>query len=494
MRTSSACIVLSWVLLSATASAQKVVILEFDGDSSHKLRRQVEGAVKKAGDVDIVAIAKYKEAAAKKKLKGGEAMTPAAVARVAKELGIDAAVEGAVGSSFAVRILDGSGQELWSKELAIKKGLLSDDFAKKLAKAIAAAAQTSKKEPAAAVTEAAPKPDAPKAEAVETAPELDLTLRTSDSAMNPRQPIREEPAEPANEPHDSDLDDEVNRPSVHVRPKVIRLVLGGTTTWRSYCARPGVTSCAEFDAMTEHRAGDPVNFVSEAPYLGVQLSGELFPLAIFKNNVPWFLHGVGLVGSVRYGSSPTTVHKETAAGPGPETVTQSVEVGWSAGLVYRYFYAFSVTGEKVPGYIGVRGDYRSYRFTIDAASQLNIPGAFRSFPAAGLDVSFPLVRYLKIEASGSYFFSPKPGPDEIYGYGDVTHPSGGGVGFGYTFEGGLAGDLWGPFGYQARVAVTAYKDRFYGVGHKWVEPCTDKCGGAAEETYVSISWGVTAAF
>jgi|CXWL01.1.fsa_nt_gi hypothetical protein len=494
MRTSSACLVLCVALFSASASAQKVVILEFDGDNGHKLRKQVESAVKTAGEVEVVSIVKYKDAAAKKKLKGGEAMTPAAVARLAKELNIDAAVEGAVGSSFAVRILDGAGQELWSKELAIKKGLLSDEFAKKLAKAIAAAAQTTQKEP---VAVAPVKPDAPKADAgapENTTPELDLTLRTPDSAMNPRRPI-EEPTDPVVEPHDKDLDDEVNKPVTRRGPSVVRLWLAGSTTWRSYCARPGVTNCAEYDVkpMAERPAGTIVNFTAQAPYLGGQLSGELFPLALLRRPSV-FLQGLGITGSVNFGSSATVVRKETAAGPGPETTAQSVELGWSAGLSYRYYYAFGIGPEKSAGYIGLRGDLRNHRFTVDSAGESEVPGTFRLFPSVGLDVSFPLLRYLRLEASGSYFINPAPGPDEIYGYGDATHPTGGGVGAGFSFEGGIAGDIWGPIGYQGRVRMSSYKDRFYGKGNKWLVCDERQCGGAAEETYVIITWGVTAAF
>lgn len=245
--------------------------------------------------------------------------------------------------------------------------------------------------------------------------------------------------------------------------------------------------------MAERPSGTIVNFTAQAPYLGGQLSGELFPLALLKRVSP-FVQGIGITGSLNFGSSATVVRKETAAGPGPETTAQSVELGWSAGLAYRYYYAFGLGPEKSNGYVGLRADFRNHRFTVDAEGESEVPGTFRLFPSVGLDVSFPLMRYLRLEASGSYFVNPAPGPDEIYGYGDANHPTGGGVGAGFTAEGGIAGDIWGPIGYQGRVRVSSYKDRFYGKGNKWTV-CDDKqCGGAAEETYVIIMWGLTAAF
>ena len=53
-------------LLSLPAFAQKVVILELDGDTKDKLRAQVEAAVREAGAVELIPLKEYKAAAAKK--------------------------------------------------------------------------------------------------------------------------------------------------------------------------------------------------------------------------------------------------------------------------------------------------------------------------------------------------------------------------------------------------------------------------------------------
>ena len=69
------------VLLATPGFAQKVVILELDGDPQGKLRAQIEAAVKAAAVVDLIPLKNFKDAAAKKKLKGAAAMTPVGVAR-----------------------------------------------------------------------------------------------------------------------------------------------------------------------------------------------------------------------------------------------------------------------------------------------------------------------------------------------------------------------------------------------------------------------------
>src|SRR5688572_15140117 len=98
-------LVFALVLLAASpVLAQRVVILEIEGDKGNKLRNQVETALKKADTVEVVSLDKYKAAASKKKLKGPSAMTPAALSRVAKGLKIDAGVGGELGKKFEVQI------------------------------------------------------------------------------------------------------------------------------------------------------------------------------------------------------------------------------------------------------------------------------------------------------------------------------------------------------------------------------------------------------
>ena len=118
-----------------------------------------------------------------------------------------------------------------------------------------------------------------------------------------------------------------------------------------------------------------------------------------------------------------------------------------------------------------------------------LPGGFRVYPQVGADVQLPINlipnmgKYFKLEGGFTWFFSPRPGPDEILGYGDPTGTNGGATGVGFGFSGGLTGDLWGPLGYALRITHNRYNDQFFGEGKKWTTCDMTQCGGVATETY-----------
>src|SRR5215831_194783 len=99
------------LLCSGLASAQRVVVLDFSGDRQGKVRTQVERQLRSSG-LHVVSLRQYKAAATKKKLKGAQARTPAAVAQVSKALKLDGVVMGTAGKSLSVRVVDSSGHQL----------------------------------------------------------------------------------------------------------------------------------------------------------------------------------------------------------------------------------------------------------------------------------------------------------------------------------------------------------------------------------------------
>ncbi|MHB8873430.1 MAG: hypothetical protein ACYC8T_07055 [Myxococcaceae bacterium] len=501
------------LLLALPAFAQKVVVLDFEGDRREKLRSQVEGALKKAEVVDVLPLARYKEAAARRKLKGASAMTPAAVGKLARGLGLDAAVEGALGDTFFVRILDSSGQELWSKDLPLKGGLISADHAKKLAKAVAAAAKSAGagKAEAAEAAEAAEERGGGSAEvAVEVdAPTIRSSPRKDENAMPEIDLTASGPGPGSGEgggeggqtasggydatdpERDSDLDAEGRRPKVFVGPKWVNVTLSGSTVWRAYCSRPGVASCREYDAKdaTVRPKGDTVDFSPQVPYAGVALTLEGFPMA----KLAFPANGAGLALSYARGWSLTNVRVQTPSGETPEKQVVSVDDAFGIFGLYRYFFSYGDKRSPLVGYAGVRAGYELRSFEVDPDANVPLPGSHRAYPSFGLDVSVPLATLVKIEASVSYFLNPKAGSDEIAGYGNPSAFEGGATGRGLSIEAGLAGNIWGPLGYSVRFKLVSYGDQFYGLGQKW--PCDDaQCGGAAEETYSGLTWGVSAAF
>jgi hypothetical protein len=119
----------------------------------------------------------------------------------------------------------------------------------------------------------------------------------------------------------------------------------------------------------------------------------------------------------------------------------------------------------------------------------------RFYPAVGLDLSVPLMRAVRIEGMGQFFFTPTPGVAlggdstgayvaEVRDYGQSVSS------LGWAAELGLAGDIWGPVGYSARFRLERYVDRFSGQGTRrgWIT------GGIAEDTFSSIVVGATASW
>lgn len=473
-------------LLSSTAAlAQKVVVLELDGDAQNKLRTQIENAVKLAGVVELVPLKTYRDAATKRKLRGAAAMTPVGVARVSRLIPLDAAVGGEVTeSTYNVVIYDRAGQELWTKSLAVKRGLLSEDFAAKLARAIAAAAEQG----AARATTPAPTEETP----VEETP-----VSTSEPEVVPT-------PTPEPEMRDEDL---YGGPKKKAAPRLpvplVRVWLAGTTTWRSQCLRPGVTNCKEYDLAQVQPTGITIDFTATVPYLGVALNADVFPLAFLDNLV---LQGFGVLIGFQYGQSQTRIVEETPQGQGPDKIVKSDDLGLALQLAWRYHFKAGY-GESLPvgwvqpvGWVGLRGGLQSRSFLIDATAGTSLPSSDRvyptglGFPVIGLDASVPIAKYFRIEAGLSYFFNPRTAPEQIVGYGNLNDTTGGATATGWALEGGFAGDLWGPLGYILRVRHFAFADRYYGQGQKWTV-CNDlQCGGAGEESLTSIIWGVTATF
>lgn len=486
-------IVLLALLFGLPAQAQKVVILEIDGDQGNKLRAQIEAAVKRAGVVDTLSLQSYKDAAARRRLRGAAAFTPAGVARTAKRLRFDAAVAGEIASgTYKVLIWDRLGSQLWTKDLPLKRGLLSEDLVSKLARAIAAAAAQGAAQPSAnaAVEEGGPDEGA-----------IDLT-----PSAEPRTPVehREDPD------RDADLD---NKPAAQVAvpgPPILRGWLAGMTIWRSQCLRPGVKSCREYDVAAIKPPGIVIDFSSRAtdnfvppPYWGFLVNAELFPLGGFRSKpIHRFFNGVGLLASVSFGQSVTRIVEATAQGQGEPKKVNSVDLGYSFQLAYRVHLAMGYGTPQPAAFVGLRAGLLSRNFNIDPSAGSSLPSSQRTyptgfgFPVVGLDVSVPIAPFLRFDLGGSLFINPRTSAEQIIGYGNLQDPTGGAQATGGSFDAGASGELIGPLGWILRFRYTAFADRYSGQGQKWTTPCTESqaCGGAGEETFTQILWGLTGSF
>ncbi len=465
------------LLCSSLASAQRVVVLEFAGDKQDKLRAQIERQLRRSG-LQIVSLRQYKAAAAKRKLKRAKARTPAAVGELARILRLDAAVMGEAGKSLTVRVIDSSGQQLSSSRFSLRRGLLVPSQARRVAEAIAAS--ISARTPAAPA--AGPAPHQPPVERKEEpVPPAQTSEERSEAELDRARREREEMAEAHTVPPPQRAEPvarvEAARPPLG--PTVFTAQVTGTTTWRSYCSRPGFSSCAQYNAADpgQRPPGDTVDFKAEVPYVGFSLAAELFPFAESAS----LLRGLGLLAGYERGFSLTNVRVITSAGDSSDRRVYAADQAITALVAFRYFFSIGFS-EKLSGHAGVRGGFGTRRFDVDSNAQAPLPGSHRNYPVIGVEGSAPLWRFLRVEGSANYFISPKPIASEVADYGSGASARG------WSGEIGLAGAVWGPLGYLVRLRYARYKDQFTGSGAKW------QSGGAAEESYLGMYWGASAHF
>jgi hypothetical protein len=530
----SSVLALLLVLLSQGALAQKrgakprVVVLDFESDRRDTLRNQVEAALKKTKQVELVTLKRYLAVAGQAGLKGGEARTPEGIAQVAPTLELDAIVTGKGGRTLAVRVLGTNGQELWTKDVKLQRGKMPASDARRLAAGIATTAATppvveppatppaepatppvtppppeATAQPATPPPATQPPPATPPATGTTPGP----TSPTAEAAPPAETaPIPRLPSEPIVEPMPIDpeahtsteaFDEYASRAELEAQdryryPPFVRLFLGGTITGRTYCARPGVDACATFDSLAEEeRIGDTIDFSPGVPYLGLSGQLEVLPLARLNNR---FIRGLGVAATYQGGYSETRVKVTTETGETPTRTVVATDMQLSAMLLYRYYFNMGTDSRPRLGYAGLRGGVLSREFDVDEDARAPLTGSHRLHPSAGLEFSIPLRRWLRIEGGGQLYLGPRAGQSlfedegalelEVRELGETVS------GAGFSTELGVGGDFWGPLGYSLRFRYTSVKDTFTGAGSKfgWEQ------GGVAQEQHADIVFGLTATY
>ncbi|REG37543.1 hypothetical protein ATI61_101529 [Archangium gephyra] len=540
---------LALMLTSQSARAERVAVSALEGDKNNKLRAQVTGLLRKTRKVKVLPPAAWAMAAAKQKLRGPASVDPRVVARLAPKLKVDAVLTGSAGrtySTFSARLLDEEGQEVWTGEFVLQRGLLPRYEARKFTDAVIAAVLASNQpeteapppepEPSESVATPAPAPQpAPAVEPPASEPEPHAVGQGEPKAVEPARPMESTPAPAPGSPSApraeatppaprpvlvpeskpvpawEELDEESHTYLTELEgsgggfpeeggsasdggrlPPRVKVLLGAAVTWRRYCARPGVTSCSEYDALLpEQQTGDIADFTSNAPYAGLAVEAEVFPLT----HSPTLLRGVGLTLGYQRSFARTTVQVSTPIGETPEREVYATDTAYGAMLAWRYFFDLGTQATPLWGHAGVRLGALGREFDVGERLETPLPVVHRFYPAVGLDVSVPLMRAVRLEGAGQLFLRPNPGQSlwgdadgsrvaEVRDYGDSVSS------LGWAAELGVAGDLWGPLGYSARFRLESYKDRFTGQGTRrgWTED------GVAEESYSSIIAGLTAAW
>jgi len=466
------------VALFATAShAQRVVVLDLQGDARAKVRGQLEKAIRGEGLL-LVQLRKYKQEADRRRVRGARAGHPAAVATMSRALDLSGVVRGRVKKqSLTATFVDSSGREVLTRAVDLVRGALPGEAASSFASDIAGALRPK--------TVAAPTPP-PKAElppetkpeiAGQTLPELDLSPDTSksDAAKKVEKKAPEAESGVAAEAGEVQRVERAQEPRRGIGPKFVSARITLSPTWRNYCARPGVSSCQAYDSTPAgaRPPGDTVDFKSQSPYAGVGLEAELFPLV----EVNRWLGGLGLEMNYARGFSSTNVTQGTT--------TRSVsgtDNAFSALLAYRYYFPLAVLTGPQPGYGGLHFGYGLRNFSVDSTSGTPLLGSSRSYPLAGLEISVPVAWYLRLEAAGNLFFGPSAGQDQRADYGPTVSSSG------LEFAFGVSGDVWGPVGYVAKFKYAKYSDTFSGRGASWQN------GGTAEESYAGLFAGASVSY
>ncbi|MET0405401.1 MAG: hypothetical protein ABW123_23495 [Cystobacter sp.] len=430
-------LVLAAVLLSSQAAlAARVAVSPLEGDPKGKLRAQVSAALRKARKVELAPPTAWAQAAGRPARKGAAAVTPEDVKRLAPRLRVEAVLTGSVARDFEARLVDRDGQVVWSERYPLKRGLLSPKDAARLAQAVAAPRTAPPPPPVAVATpppappvsarpleaprelppEPAPKP-APPAPVVKQEP----PARAPEKAKSPAPRTDARPAalawvELEDESHTfvagsgGGVADEEPLAAPRVlapHPPWVRLWAGAAVTWRTYCARPGVASCAEFDARPpEQRLGDSSDFRSNAPYLGLAADAEVFPLA----HLPSLLRGLGLTLAYQRGFAPTRVVVTSPTGSTPEREVSASDTAYGAMLAWRYVFNRGDARSPLWGYAGARLGLVGRAFDVDETLNVALPVVHRLHPAVGLDVSVPLFPQVRVEAGGRLFLLASPAP------------------------------------------------------------------------------------
>lgn len=493
-------------LLAGAAFAGRVVVFDLPGDQKGRLREQLDAAVREAHTDRLVPFATYQREAARQRLEGARAVTPKAVAQVSGALHLSLVVTGAVAQTFYVRFLDPDGKELWSKDLPLRRGRLSPANARRLAKAVSAAVR--QVEAAASAPAEPPRAEAPvhpeiapaRSGAAGPAKGSGEARRSDGAGSSPEHPAAPG-ASPASAPHAHGLSaapsPTVPGPPLSARaasaalppapppapeallprPPTVRVLLLADATFRSYCARPGVSGCAAYDDQSPdaRAAGPTVDFAPHVPYAGFDLGLELFPLASLSGPA----RGLGLLGELHRGFELTRVHQQSATGPTPDTEAAASELDLRAEAAYRWYFGRRAPSGLLAGYVGGHLGYLSRAFDVDSSVAAILPGAHHRGLIVGAQAGYPFARWLRAEASAELYPHLRTGEDETVGFGSQ------GSGWGFGLRVGPAGQLWGPLGYAAQLRYTRIVDTFEGQGVSW------QTGGVAQVSHLTLHLGLT---
>ena len=268
----------------------------------------------------------------------------------------------------------------------------------------------------------------------------------------------------------------------------LRLRVGGTSNWRTYCARPGVEACADFDVRQDPASAGTSVDQNASVYLGFAVDAEVLPFAERRS----WLRGLGAALEYAHAFNRLGINRSAGSASTPTQTLTAGDLTLGVSALYRHPFTIDDRGLRLPGYVGLRVGAQQRSFVLEGEEHLEF-NTRRLYPVVGLDALVPLARRAQVEAGVALLLSPRPGEGlasselrglEVGSFGDSVSSRG------WSARLGLSGEVWGPFGYAARVQLTRYRDDYAGDGTLagW------GAGGAAEETVAAVHWALTARY
>lgn len=463
----NAVILMSVLLTSSWARAEQgVTVLELTGDRRDAVRKQLERSLQAKGS-EVVKARQYETRARRLGFRGREAHTDAAIARLVRELGLAATVRGAVsGRTLTVSVVSASGRVLGTESYPLKKGRLSPKDSFRAAEAIMTTLRG-------ATEEAAPPESVEPVQPVASVPrDVPPPSPAVTRAAEPTVKVEAAPAAPAVSARAVPTE---KAPAPMVGPQWLSVRLGGATTFRSYCAAPGLASCGQLESLPEaERPEGFLLFGTPSPYSGFSAELDAFPLALLGDTA---LKGLGITAELSRRWPQVRIQ-----GDGPAGTASAVDMYWSLFGTYRLYFPLPFTATPLPAFVGLRAGGISHTFEVAKEFQAVFPKTGRTHAAVGLDVSVTLARLARLEAGFLYFLRPQPGQEQKARYGSEVASNG------FGLEAGVGGDLFGPLTYSVRYRFQKYADTFSGAGTDWTG------GGISQESYSGLNWTLGASF
>jgi hypothetical protein len=439
-----------------------------------EIRKEIVEAIQKRPmAVHVMRLDLWKAAAKRKKLSGKAAQTVAAIKKVAVSANVDNVLMINVarkGSRFLVtaRLYDQGGREIWSKGASLVDGMLGDG-ADKLAGGVFSVLGAGGAEPAAepAMDEGMAEEPAPMAEAP---PNGGMNLRdmpppgeggdqmaSDDPGMEGGMGMEE----------GGEMETSARATGPSTMP-LLRIQVGVPVAMRDYQAVP--TPAGPGQPST----GQPINYTTETPYLGMALDVEITPM----RNMSPALRGLGFAGAYSRGfvKSKYTTQAQTGG------EFSSADVRYFADVFYRY----TLNPEsKYATQLGGRLGYGGYAFEVDQNPVLK--ESSRATVRVGGEILQPVYPpFLTLRVMGLYLPTASPGDVEKQAYGPEA------TGSGYEIQGGLRGELptvLKGLGWTVNGVMVSFSDEFTGAGLG--SPGAWSAGGKAEESYMGAVAGVS---